>query len=52
MFNDRIGLEFLVMTPSNHNLRGRDSLSAVGKLADVDVDIDPWVLFTGVGVKF
>lgn len=37
MFTHRIGLEFLGMTPSNHDLRGRDSLSAVGKLAAVDV---------------
>lgn len=64
MFTDRIGLEFLGMTPSNHDLRGRDSLSAVGKLADVDVlpptlivqyhfnNYGKFHLFIGAGVNY
>ena len=37
MLNSKFAIELLGVTPSNHDLRGKDGLGALGKIADVDV---------------
>ncbi len=37
MLTSRFAIELLGVTPSTHDLKGKDGLSALGKIADVDV---------------
>ena len=37
MLSDRFAIELLGVTPATHDLRGKDGLSSLGKIADVDV---------------
>lgn len=37
MLSDRFAIELLGVTPSKHDLRGKDAINGLGKIADVDV---------------